>query len=326
MAVITSDGMFIQSIFSFRQMFTESIKTDFFNNQPFGYETRTPWNDAIETAYVAARGTNFTTAFTGDALTIWPRNIETGTLTGTVEGIFTYVGHRATSDLVHAMSIWGISVSLKTIQAVALTADQLDDALLLETMLSGNDVIRLGRFGDRINGFGGNDVIQTGGGSDHVVGSNGNDRLLGNSGFDTLYGGVGEDTLIGGLNADEMFGGHGRDVFVFDDGHSSIGIGARDRIHGWLAEDVLDFSRIDANTKVAGDQSFSFSFDTFQAMKPQSHAFWLIADGNDMIVRLETTGDKAHDIEIVILGQADMVSRIDRDYGGTGEYRDIFIF
>lgn len=325
MARIVSDAMFLQSLYSFGPMFTESVRTDFFNNQPFGYETLIPWKDSIETAYVAGRGTNFTTAFTGNALTISPRNIETGTLSGEVQGIFTYVGHRATTDLVHAASIWGISVSLREIQAVALTADQADDAALLRAMLSGDDVIQLGRFADKVNGFEGNDVIQTGGGSDLITGGLGNDRLVGHSGFDTLYGGVGGDTLIGGLQADELEGGNGSDVFIFDDGHTGLGIGARDIIRGWLTEDVLDFSRIDADTTRAGDQSFFFAFDTFEAMKPKAHAFWLIADGNDMIIRLETTGDKAHDMEVVIEGQARMVSLIDRDYGGTGEFRDIFV-
>lgn len=326
MAYITSVTLYHHAAFSFGPMFTESVATTFYNNQPFGYETTIPWNDSIETAYRAGRGTPFTTAFTGDALGITPRNIETGSLSGRVEGIFTYAGHRATGDLVHASSIWGINVLLTQIRQVALTADNADDLTLLRSILAGNDVIRLGNSGDRVASYGGNDLVYAGRGSDLVNGGAGADRLYGQDGYDTLIGGDGNDVLNGGAWADEITGGAGEDRFVFDDGHLGLGIGARDTIHGWSAEDVLDFSRIDANTRVAGDQRFSFSFDTFAALKPEANAFWLVSNGTDMIVRFDVNGDAAHDLELVIAGQASMVSRIDRDYGQTGEYQGIFVF
>jgi Ca2+-binding RTX toxin-like protein len=317
MARIISDALFLQSLYSFRPMFTESIKTEFFNNQPFGYETLIPWNDAIETAYVAGRGTNFTTAFAGDALTIAPRNIETGSLSGRVEGIFTYVGHRATSDLEHATSIWGINVGLREIQTVALTPDQADDAALMQRMLAGNDVIRLGRFGDKVNGFDGNDVIETGAGSDQAFGGAGNDRLVGQSGFDTLYGSVGDDTLIGGAGADELYGGLGRDVFVFDDRHLGMGIGARDIVFDWNPrEDVLDFSRIDANTRVAGDQGLRFESSNDGAFLNVSNSVVMYVSGLDVMFRFEVTGDGIPDFDLRMVGAERFYTYLFKDASG----------
>lgn len=325
MAHITSVGPFLQSIFTFRPMFADSVATSFFNNQPFGYETTIPWNDAIETAYIGPRGVRLTTAFTGDALTISPRDIETGSVTGRVEGIFTYSGHRATGDLLHAASIWGFSLRLADIRTVALTADTTDDKALLKTILAGNDTIRLGAYGDKVASYGGNDLIYAGKGSDVAQGGSGADRLYGQDGYDTLIGGDGNDVLIGGKGADLLHGEHGEDRFVFDDGHLGLGIGARDTIEGWSREDVLDFSQIDGNTRVAGDQRLSFSTDMIEALKPKRNAFWVVADGADMIIRFDVNGDAAHDFELVIADQASMVARIDRDYGLTSELTGLFV-
>lgn len=313
MATIIAKSLFLQPIFSFGPMFTASTSTSFFNNQPFGYETIIPWNDAIETAYTAARGTPFTTAFTGDALTISPRNIETGTLGGRVEGIFTYIGHRATGDLTHAVSIWGIDVRLADIQRVALTADNADDQMLMRSLLAGNDVIRLGRFGDKVAGYGGNDLIYAGSGSDLVQGGRGADRLYGQDGSDTLIGGAGNDVLVGGKGADELIGGAGADRFVFAEGHLGLGIGARDTIVGWTTDDVLDFSRMDANSTLPGDQSFGSPRKTIFDFS-QAHCITFRVSGDDLILQFETNNDGFHDYELLLKGQAGAYFLFDKDW------------
>jgi Ca2+-binding RTX toxin-like protein len=94
----------------------------------------------------------------------------------------------------------------------------------------------------------------------------GNDRIMGNGG---------NDRIIGGLGADVLTGGAGADVFVFNSigesapGQSGAvnngsfsalqGQGLRDIItdfaHGL---DKIDLSAIDANTRVAGNQAFTW--------------------------------------------------------------------
>lgn len=313
MAFIVAETMFLQSIFTLRPMFADSVATAFFNNQPFGYETTIPWNDSIETAYVAGRGTRFTTAFTGDALGISPRNIETGTLTGQVEGIFTYTGHRATSELVHSLSIWGINVSLSQIQRVALSTSTADDLLLLEGILAGRDVIRLGASGDQLSSFGGNDVVFAGSGSDRINGGAGADRLLGQNDHDTLIGADGDDTIIGGRGADVLNGGTGSDVFIFDDGHTRLGIGARDTIQGWSRLDVLDFSLIDADINLAGDQRFGAPRSPILDFS-QSHCITVVARGADLVLQFEVNADGLHDMELVLAGRASDLNIFVKDW------------
>lgn len=303
MVRIVSDAMFLQSIFTFGPMFTASTRTQFFNNQPFGYETIIPWNDAIETAYVGGRGTPMTTAFTGDALGISPLNIATGAISGRVEGMFTYTGQRGLSDLVSATSIWGFDLALRDIRAAALTSGSADDRALMRGALAGNDVFVLSRFGDIVNSFGGADTIFAGAGNDKAIAGGGADRIDGGSGADTIYGGAGHDRIFGGVGADEMFGGTGSDVFVFDDGHIGLGIGARDLVHDWNPhEDTLDFSRIDADTRVAGDQALWFRTSNDGGILNVSNCVVMYVSGDDVIFRFEVTGDAIPDFDLRMVG------------------------
>ena len=96
-----------------------------------------------------------------------------------------------------------------------------------------------------------NNVLTGGAGGDFLYGLAGTDTLIGDSGNDLLRGGAGVDTMTGGTDAD---------TFDFD-AVSEIGtaVGARDIITDFLAgADRLDFSTLDANTAVAGDQDFAF--------------------------------------------------------------------
>jgi Glycosyl hydrolases family 16/RTX calcium-binding nonapeptide repeat (4 copies) len=96
-------------------------------------------------------------------------------------------------------------------------------------------------------------------GDDYLYGDAGNDRLLGGSANDKLYGGNGNDLLIGGLGIDRLDGEGGADTFRFENIAESP-YSARDTIIAFsgAAGDRIDFSAVDANTLVSGNQAFTF--------------------------------------------------------------------
>ncbi|MDQ0323324.1 hypothetical protein QO002_005530 [Pararhizobium capsulatum DSM 1112] len=120
------------------------------------------------------------------------------------------------------------------------------------------------------------DVIETvsgTSGSNTLTGTGGHDILDGKDGNDILKGGAGNDRLIGGTGVDKLYGGAGSDVFVFMTPQDSApgftgfvnngslsqlsGADKRDIVADFVrGEDRLDLSKIDANIKVVGDQSF----------------------------------------------------------------------
>ncbi|MFN9645973.1 MAG: calcium-binding protein [Cyanobacteriota bacterium] len=91
-------------------------------------------------------------------------------------------------------------------------------------------------------------------------GAYGNDTILGSAGADRMDGGADHDRLIGGLGADLLTGGSGNDTFAFN-AVAEIGLapGSRDIITDFVSQmDKLDFSQIDANVNLAGDQAFIY--------------------------------------------------------------------
>jgi Ca2+-binding RTX toxin-like protein len=110
----------------------------------------------------------------------------------------------------------------------------------------GNDTLVGDSKANTFRGFGGNDVLS---------GGLGNDALDGGAGNDRLDGGEGDDVLIGGGGADVLSGGRGNDVFVFFSVEDST-LQAIDKITDFARGDRIDLSKIDANTKAAGDQAF----------------------------------------------------------------------
>jgi Ca2+-binding RTX toxin-like protein len=94
---------------------------------------------------------------------------------------------------------------------------------------------------------------------DVLNGMEGRDELWGHSGKDRLYGGSESDTLIGGRGADRLSGGTGRDSFKYDSyADSRVGAGNRDLVTDFAKGDRFNFLAIDANTKAAGNNAFSF--------------------------------------------------------------------
>lgn len=131
---------------------------------------------------------------------------------------------------------------------------------------------------------------------ERIVGSNFNDLLSGGSGAETLSGGAGADVLNGRGGADILFGGAGNDRFVFD----SVANANGDRVADFTFGDRLDFSLIDANTKIAGDQAFR---------SIGSHAFTGVAGQLQILVANNTTyisgdvnGDRIADFTMTLDG------------------------
>lgn len=91
-----------------------------------------------------------------------------------------------------------------------------------------------------------------------LSGEAGNDSLSGAGGNDILLGGAGNDRLNGGAGFDILFGGAGNDVFAFDassfPSRDSLSI---DFIGDFGRGDLFDFSALDADSTLDGDQAFS---------------------------------------------------------------------
>ncbi|WP_438755068.1 cadherin domain-containing protein [Pararhizobium sp. O133] len=114
---------------------------------------------------------------------------------------------------------------------------------------------------ETITGTSASQTLKGGIGADKIVAGAGNDTLIGYAGNDLLYGDAGNDTLYGGLGADDLTGGAGKDTFLFKTlGDSTVSSTGRDTIFDFsgTAGDRIDLSTIDASTKSAGDQAFSF--------------------------------------------------------------------
>ena len=141
-------------------------------------------------------------------------------------------------------------------------------------------------YGDTLRGNGASNTIKGQGGKDTLYGRGGNDVLDGGSGSDKLYGQGGRDTLIGGS---------GSDVFIFQALSDSRG-SAVDTIKDFRrSSDHIDLRGIDANTKIAGDQAFSFIGKAAFHGKAGELRF---ADG---IVSGDVNGDRSADFKIKVL-------------------------
>ncbi len=142
-------------------------------------------------------------------------------------------------------------------------------------------------YGDRLYGNGASNTLKGEGGKDILYGRGGSDVIEGGTGSDKLYGQGGKDILIGGSGAD---------VFVFQtlsDSRKSI----FDTIKGFVrGSDHIDLRSIDANTKTAGDQAFSFIGKTAFHGKAGELRF---ADG---IVSADVNGDRSADFKIDVAG------------------------
>jgi Ca2+-binding RTX toxin-like protein len=161
--------------------------------------------------------------------------------------------------------------------------------------------------GTTINGDGGDNTIVSRLGGATINGLAGNDMLIGMNGNDVLAGNAGADTLIGGMGTDRLFGGPGADTFRFSLPRESL-LRAPDRIGDFhhAQHDLIDLSRIDANTRVTGDQAFHFiGAQPFHHQAGELH--FVRQPGGHVFVEGDVNGDGHADFRIDVAGVTSLV-------------------
>jgi serralysin len=150
-----------------------------------------------------------------------------------------------------------------------------------------------------------------GSGNDRIIGNVADNRLTGNAGNDSLVGGSGHDTLIGGNGRDHLTGGEGSDIFrldrTFETGRT---LTTRDVIADFLqGTDRIDLSRIDANTRVAADQAFTFDEATLARLTAPGQLVFrheVIGGVEHTLVSGNVDTNLAADFEFALLGRYDL--------------------
>jgi serralysin len=100
-------------------------------------------------------------------------------------------------------------------------------------------------------------IIEGNAASNLLSGEAGSDTLSGAGGKDILLGGAGNDRLNGGADFDILVGGGGGDVFAFDSASFDDDELSIDFVSDYSRGDLFDFSALDANSTLDGDQAFS---------------------------------------------------------------------
>ncbi|KUP90569.1 calcium-binding protein [Tritonibacter horizontis] len=177
-----------------------------------------------------------------------------------------------------------------------------DDDLMLGN--AGEDTMYGGNGNDTLNGDQQNDLLFGQAGDDVLRGDDGFDLLEGGSGNDTLVGGNGSDTLLGGAGADNLLGGTGDDIFDFNFTSDSA-VGAEDVIQdmsgiGVGGGDRIDLSGIDADTTVAGNQTFTFLGNVTNAdgLAAGPGSLWVVDSGTQTRIFASVDNDGVIDLSI----------------------------
>ena len=161
---------------------------------------------------------------------------------------------------------------------------------------------------NELSGFGGNDSLYGGDGDDTAYGGSGNDLLEGGAGNDSLFGQAGNDAINGGAGddlingnggGDLLTGGAGADTFQYLSVLESL-FSNRDIVTDFVAgEDIFDFSGVDANTLLSGDDAFTFigagAFSGAGQLR-------FVTNGTDGWIQAEVNGDNVADMVINVTG------------------------
>ncbi|MDO6963235.1 CAP domain-containing protein [Rhizobium alvei] len=140
---------------------------------------------------------------------------------------------------------------------------------------------------------------------DLAGGTNGQ-TLTGNDAANRIDGKAGNDVLIGGLSVDVLVGGSGADQFRFDDRHSGKTNSTADRITDFTGADTINMELVDANSKKAGDQDFSFiGGEAFHHKAGELRAF---SSGGDTFIQGDTNGDGSVDFLLRLDGRHAMTA------------------
>jgi Ca2+-binding RTX toxin-like protein len=233
-------------------------------------------------------------------------------------GADTLIGGAGSDTASFTRSAGGVEVSLETGQGAGadasgdrysgienLTGSNFNDRLTGDV---GNNVLDGGIGNDTLKGGGGDDTLIGGLGNDDLNGGDGTDSLYGGSGDDSLSGGNGADTLVGGTGHDYLTGGFGSDTFVFEQTRGIFGRAVLDTGNDSATRDVIvDFSgdtinlsSYDANSRVAGNQAFTWIGETgFTGQAGQLHQSF---ENGNTVVSGDINGDGIYDFQIQLNG------------------------
>lgn len=121
-------------------------------------------------------------------------------------------------------------------------------------------------------------------------------KVTGNSGDNILYGNSNNNYITGGGGCDQLVGGGGADCFDFN---SVMDARSGDTIVDFQdGLDYIDLRTIDANTRIAGNQDFTF-VDTREFSGAGAELRW-DNSGRHVIVEADVNGDAIADMSIVI--------------------------
>ena len=156
----------------------------------------------------------------------------------------------------------------------------------------GNDTLFGGPGSDTMNGGAGDDTIFAGSGSDSADGGGGTDTIFGGSGNDTITGSLGADIIVGGFGADILEGGTGplvSDTFRILDLRDT-----NDTITNFTSGvDEIDFAALDANSALAGNQSFAWGDQVINFPVVKANSVTWFQNGANVEVLADTDGNIA---------------------------------
>ncbi|MEA3048272.1 MAG: serralysin [Sphingomonadales bacterium] len=130
--------------------------------------------------------------------------------------------------------------------------------------------------------------------------TNGNFRLFAGSADDVIRGGAGNDLIYGGLGADTLAGGGGNDVFRYQGATESTTNG-RDGIQDFSLGDLIDLSRVDADSIHDGQQHFTWIEGNFTGHAGELHATQDSPQGPIWTISGDTDGDGQADFQISVV-------------------------
>ena len=192
----------------------------------------------------------------------------------------------------------------------SVNAKVLAGALSAKIDLSGSD--KLLSSATTILGDGATKLLLLGAAPISGFGNEHDNVLIGNRGNNRLDGAGGNDIVVGGQGRDVLKGGDGSDRFDFNRSiETSYKFAAADHIVDFVHDaDVIDLSTIDANSKLAGDQSFKWiGASGFHHIAGELQ---YVRSAGGAIVAGDTNGDGSADFRIMIddvfvLGKLDFV-------------------